>query len=228
MWMPLVLGAMVMAPALPAAVECPDGATCSSIRVPLDHTGAVPGTLPLTYARVPATGTRTGTIAILTGGPGQDAIAQTRGYSAVLKPARVHNDLLLVDQRGGGGSGAVDCDDSRAPAAPACADKLGALRPFLSTAETASDLEDLRATLGIERMALFGVSYGTRLATEYARRYPERTIAVVLDSAIYPGGPDLLNREWLRARPGRADAWGGADDARGILPGSRRHGVLVR
>ena len=42
-----------------------------SCLVPLDHTGATAGTLPLTYAKVPATGTRTGTIVLLAGGPGQ-------------------------------------------------------------------------------------------------------------------------------------------------------------
>ena len=95
--------------------------------------------------------------------------------------------------------------------------KLGALRPFLSTAETVSDLEDLRAALGIDRLALFGVSYGTKVATEYARRYPERTAVVILDSPIYPGGPDIFNRETAARLRARA-----AQHLHGRLPAHRR------
>ena len=45
--------------------------------------------------------------------------------------------------------------------------------PFLDTPETARDLEDLRVALGVDKLTLFGVSYGAKVASEYARRYPD-------------------------------------------------------
>ena len=53
-----------------------------------------------------------------------------------------------------------------------CAERLGARRAFLNTPETARDLEDLRVALGVDKLTLFGVSYGAKVAAEYARRYP--------------------------------------------------------
>ena len=62
-----------------AEAACPRGAQCGTVTVPLDHAGVTAGTLPLAYARVPATGTRTGTIVFLSGGPGQAARPADRG-----------------------------------------------------------------------------------------------------------------------------------------------------
>jgi pimeloyl-ACP methyl ester carboxylesterase len=44
----------------------------------------------------------------------------------------------------------------------------------------------VRAALGYEKVNLFGVSYGTRVAQHYARHYPERTRSVVLDGVVPP------------------------------------------
>ena len=56
----------------------PDGAQCATVTVPLNHADPSAGTLPLAYAKVPATGTRTGTIVLLSGGPGQSAVDSTK------------------------------------------------------------------------------------------------------------------------------------------------------
>src|SRR5689334_7990726 len=101
MWIPLLLGAL----AFPAQ-ECPAPATCSRLSVPLDRSGRTPGTLPLAYARIPATGPRTGTLVVLAGGPGQAAVDHAAAYAEVLAPVRAHHDLVLIYQRGSGGSGA--------------------------------------------------------------------------------------------------------------------------
>ena len=89
---------------------------------------------------------------------------------------------MIVDQRGTGdsGRGARALDEYAATART----KLGARRPFLTTAETARDLEDLRVALGVEKLTLLGVSYGTKVAGEYARRFPAHRRAVVLDSPV--------------------------------------------
>ena len=188
-----LLAALAIAPAALAA-PCPTGATCSQLTVPLDHTGATPGILPLAYAKVAATGTATGTIVLLSGGPGQSAIPLTGGIVQLLAPLRKHYDIVLPDQRGTGRSGATSCTLAAPADVAACATKLGDKRAFLNTTETALDLEDLRRALGVDKLTLLGVSYGTKVAGEYARRFPQHTAAVVLDSPVSVDGLDGVER----------------------------------
>jgi pimeloyl-ACP methyl ester carboxylesterase len=193
--------AVLVAPAASLAATCPKDAQCSSIAVPLDHTGGTPGTLPLAWARMPATGTRTGTLVLLAGGPGQAAIPLTKDVSELLDPLRSRYDLVFVDQRGTGRSGATSCTLDRAADVPTCATKLGAKRAFLNTTETARDLEDMRVALGVDKLTLLGVSYGTKVAGEYARRYPQHTAAAVLDSPVSVDGLDGVERLPLLGAP---------------------------
>ena len=101
--------------------------------MPLDHSGATAGTLPLQYAVLAATGPRAGTLVLLTGGPGEQAVGYGDELRRELAPLRAAHDLVLVDQRGTGGSGATRCDPLEFSGD--CADKLGAKRPFLTTVE---------------------------------------------------------------------------------------------
>ena len=73
--------------------------------MPLDHSGATAGTLPLAYAVLPATGPRAGTIVFLTGGPGEPAVRYTTEVGQELAAVRPTHDIVLVDQRGTGDSG---------------------------------------------------------------------------------------------------------------------------
>lgn len=115
----------------------------------------------------------------------------------------------MVDQRGTGRSGSVRCGFE--PSSPACAKKLGARRAFLTTAETARDLDDLRAALGLETITPLGISYGTKVAGEYARRFPDRTASVILDSPVGVdpidfdalGGIAAMPRRLMVPRPAR-------------------------
>ncbi len=54
---------------------------------------------------------------------------------------------------------------------------------------------------GYEKLVLYGTSYGTKLAEEYAQDYPSRVEALVLDSVVPPTGPDPLNRATFAAVP---------------------------
>jgi pimeloyl-ACP methyl ester carboxylesterase len=181
----LAIAVLLAVPAAGSAAACPKGARCSVIQVPLDHSGATPGAIPLAYAVMPATGTSIGTIVILAGGPGQSAIPLTRDVTALLDRIHLDHDIVFVDQRGTGDSGAVKCDDVSTPAFVAqCAAKLGDKRAFYNTPETAFDLEDMRVKLGVDKLTLIGISYGTKVAGEYARRFPQHTAAVVLDSPV--------------------------------------------
>jgi pimeloyl-ACP methyl ester carboxylesterase len=186
-------GVLALTPSA-ASAACPDGAQCATLTVPLDHSGATPGTLSLAYAKLPATGARTGTIVFLSGGPGQSAIPLTRPVAKLLKPLRSRYDIVAVDQRGTGASGAVDCTVESTSEVAACAAKLGDRRALWNTPETAKDLEDLRGALGVDKLTLLGVSYGTKVASEYARRYPASTAALVLDSPTPVDGLDAYDQ----------------------------------
>ncbi len=134
----------------------------------------------------------------LAGGPGQAALPLTADVAAILRPLRATHDLVTVDQRGTGESGAVDCFDA---GLDECAQRLGVRRGFYNTAETAHDVENLRVALGVDKLTLFGASYGTKVAGEYARRYPDRTAAMVLDSPVPIDGLDVLGQLRLLSAP---------------------------
>ena len=54
----------------------------------------------------------------------------------------------------------------------------------INTPEIAADINDLRLALGYEKMNLWGISYGTRLALVTMRDYPEGIRSVILDSTV--------------------------------------------
>jgi len=157
--------------------------------------------IELAVAVVPAVATRAkpDPLFLLAGGPGQGAI---QGYAPILGAfagIRRERDLVLVDQRGTGGSNRLDCkmpEEAFAsgeipPAelremARACLAGLDARPQFYTTSVAVRDLDAVRAALGYERINVFGASYGTRVAQHYARRHPERTRTVALDSVIPP------------------------------------------
>jgi pimeloyl-ACP methyl ester carboxylesterase len=177
-----------------AHAACPKGATCGRVTVPLDHSGATAGTLSIVYAKLPATGARAGTLVLLSGGPGQAALPLTSTFASLVKPLRASYDLVTVDQRGTGGSGAIDCPLETYTDVARCATALGPARPFLNTPETAKDLENVRQALGVDKLTLLGVSYGASVAADYVRRYPEHTAAVVLDSPTPVDGLDGVDQ----------------------------------
>jgi pimeloyl-ACP methyl ester carboxylesterase len=138
----------------------------------------------------------------LTGGPGQAGVMFADSYDYILPTAG--RDLVMIDQRGTGASGLLRCPSLErgggfSAAAAACGRRLGARRSFYTSADSAADLEALRIRLGVPRIALFAVSYGTRVAVEYARRYPQHVERMVLDSPIGIGALDPLARETLGA-----------------------------
>jgi pimeloyl-ACP methyl ester carboxylesterase len=146
---------------------------------------------------------------VLAGGPGQSATAsfggQTIGSSY---PARFNRDVIVFDQRGTGLSGLLRCRRlERAnllragPAAADCARSLGSRRAFYTSRDSVDDIEAIREQLGAERIALYGTSYGTKVALGYARRYPTRVERLVLDSVVEIDGPDPYYRDSMQAVP---------------------------
>jgi pimeloyl-ACP methyl ester carboxylesterase len=74
--------------------------------------------------------------------------------------------------------------------------------PFYSTADHAADLDAVRQALGFPRIAVMGVSYGTRLALAYASAYPQHVERLVLDSIVPPNKDSAFETDTLKAMPG--------------------------
>ncbi|MEA2217818.1 MAG: hypothetical protein QOJ35_444 [Solirubrobacteraceae bacterium] len=171
---------------------------CGSLDVPLDRTGAVPGAVHLVAERKVAPSNPTNTAVVgLAGGPGQAALPLISDFADLLAPALASRDLLMFDQRGTGASNPLTCRLDAANltnAGTSCASEIGARRGDYTTAESVEDLEALRANSGYDKLVIYGVSYGTKVALDYAARYPDRVAGLILDSVVLPAGPDPLQR----------------------------------
>ncbi|MBJ7332821.1 MAG: alpha/beta fold hydrolase [Solirubrobacteraceae bacterium] len=194
-------------PATGAAADCPAADRCGTVTVPLDRTAAVPGKIPLRYAVVRGRDKDAAPLVLLPGGPGQAGLLFTRDWNLLLGLTDVRRTFVTVDTRGTGGSGLLRCpaferalDRSPAASGGGCGTSLGAARSFYRSADSADDLDALRRRLGVDRIAILAVSYGTRIAVEYARRYPDHTDRVILDSAV-DDGTDAMLAETFEAVP---------------------------
>jgi pimeloyl-ACP methyl ester carboxylesterase len=130
------------------------------------------------------------------------------------EPVRREREVILVDQRGTGRSaGGFDCgvpdelsldtagDERLAKYIDQCLRDLEHDPRFYTTSVAVQDLDRVRAALGIEQWNVYGVSYGTRVAQHYLRRFPQHARTVVLDGVVPPElalGPDIA-REAQRA-----------------------------
>jgi pimeloyl-ACP methyl ester carboxylesterase len=173
------------------------------VPVPLDRTAPVPGTIALSVARKLAgvTPTRDAVVG-LAGGPGQAALPLSEFIASAIAPALRTRDLLVFDQRGTGRSDPLSCPIFNDQAAlegantsnafgalvELCALQIGPSHGAYTSAESVEDIEAIRRAYGYEKLVLYGTSYGTKVALQYAERYPEHVEALVLDSVVPPGG----------------------------------------
>jgi pimeloyl-ACP methyl ester carboxylesterase len=186
---------------------------CGRISVPLDRSGATPGSVSLYVERQKAERRPTeGATMLLAGGPGQSA---TFAYDSgdrlkydEFSGLTPNNDIVVFDGRGTGKSGLLRCPEleranlvDSGPQAAACARRLGARRGFYRTIDSVEDMEAVRAALGVDKLTLIGVSYGTFLAQAYAARYPTHVARVLLDSVLDVSGWDPFYLDTLRAVP---------------------------
>jgi pimeloyl-ACP methyl ester carboxylesterase len=133
---------------------------------------------------------------ILSGGPGQAASDFYLSVAAAFARIRRDRDLVLVDQRGTGRSNRLDCTLPDAPDFSAadpqklqalvreCRASLPGDPRYYTTSIAVRDLDDVRAALGYEKVNLYGISYGTRVAQHYMRRYPDRVRTAILDGPV--------------------------------------------
>jgi pimeloyl-ACP methyl ester carboxylesterase len=199
------------APHLTVSHPCDNasGFTCSTLTVPLDHSGRTPGDLRLPVAVADNAGAPKGVLVALTGGPGQGGVAFVPRSRTRMRALLHDYRLVMLDQRGTG-AGALRCpalqravgtSDLTVPppgSVEACARTLGPQRRFYSTADTVADLEALRVALGADKLTLDGVSYGTFVAERYAIAHPDRVARLVLDSVVPAAGLDGLEVDGMR------------------------------
>ena len=132
---------------------------------------------------------------MLAGGPGQSALETYPQAAGAFADIRKKRHIVLVDQRGTGGSNALTCDEAfdetTLPSPEAARDYTQRCLATLSkradaryytTTEAIQDLDAVRLAIGAKQVNLVGISYGTRVAQQYAAKYPASTRTIVLDS----------------------------------------------
>ncbi len=173
------------------------GALCGYVPVPLDRKHPKQGTINIYFELYAHSGSGPAESAILFnhGGPGV-ATTAVRNTALYLfgQNLDVH-DLLLVDDRGRGLSGAIDCEGLQHGTVPwdqamaDCAAQLGNAASRYGTGDIAQDTDDVRAALGYDKVDYFGLSYGGADVTAYATRFGEHLRSIVLDAPV--GTPAL-------------------------------------
>jgi pimeloyl-ACP methyl ester carboxylesterase len=178
---------------------CQDApALCGDFERPLDPTAGVPGMISIHFEFYPHTGPgkAAGTLVATEGGPGYPATLSRDDYLDLFAPLRATRDVVLMDNRGTGQSGAVDCHALQTAEqwtiadTAACGTSLAERAPMYSTAYAADDLAAILQALGVERIDLYGDSYGTYFEQVFAVRHPALLRSIILDGAYPLDGPD--------------------------------------
>ena len=179
----------------------PRAAKCGVVEVPENWDKPTGRKLSLAVAVIPAEvpGAHNDPIVPLMGGPGEDAISSAEYFIGQWGPLLRDRDLLLIDQRGTGKSGALRCPlfDPKNPAASLrelypvarverCAKELSSRTDLTQYTYTnfARDLEHVRRTLGYGQLNLQSGSYGTRAAQFYLRVYPQSVRTIYFGSVV--------------------------------------------
>ncbi|WP_415840267.1 alpha/beta fold hydrolase [Nocardiopsis gilva] len=185
-----------------------DGLECAKITVPMDYTRPEGEKIRIAISRRQATDRdhRRGILLLNPGGPGGSGL----GWASRLSDQRSAEvyDLIGFDPRGVGRSTNLNCSapDPAAyelPSRPTdaqlhnfteaartqeegCDRTAGSLRPHITTANTARDMDVIRGALGEDKTNYLGYSYGTYLGAVYGSLFPDRMDRSVLDSSVHP------------------------------------------
>jgi pimeloyl-ACP methyl ester carboxylesterase len=198
-------------PGLGSPSTCRASFTCAILEVPLDRADPGRGTLRLRVAVESEVSADRGVLLVLAGGPGQTGVPLIKRLVDNLGGDVVHAyRIAVLDQRGTGATalrcldlqramGFSDLTPPSASAVRSCARTVGNDREFYSTDDVVADLDQLRRALGAEKMTLYGTSYGTFVAEQYALAHPAGTRALVLDSVVPHGGVDPLAVDVMHA-----------------------------
>ncbi|MFE6612775.1 alpha/beta hydrolase [Amycolatopsis sp. NPDC057786] len=209
----------------PEDVAAP-GVRCATLKVPLDYRNPGGKTIDIAVSKLASTkpAKRRGIMLTNPGGPGGPGLTMPAGLRAAGMPSSVLDayDIIGFDPRGIGHSTPVTCDlkpeqqvsnvppyarDAAAVAerakyvegiAKQCgASATAANLPYITTANTARDMDRIREALGEEKLSYYGVSYGSYLGAVYATLFPRQTDRVVIDSVTGSGGLDPVTSRRL-------------------------------
>ncbi|MFG3039371.1 alpha/beta hydrolase [Streptomyces sp. NPDC048330] len=214
-WHPCALGADdELGKALDAA-----GADCADITVPLDYSDPGGRTITVAVSRLRATDTahRIGALLLNDGGPAGPSLHMPLTKSAVMGEVAGRYDLIGMDPRFVGRSTPLDCgwdlgsalvrsaggdraafrDEVRLARelAARCKRTHGDVLPYVTTRNTARDMDVIRGALGEQRLSYVGYSYGSYLGEVYTQLFPGRTDRMVLDGV---NTPDHYSQTLLR------------------------------
>ncbi|MDQ1130982.1 alpha/beta hydrolase [Microbacterium sp. SORGH_AS_0888] len=194
---------------------------CAKVTAPLDWHAPSAGRIELAVIRQTALdGHPQGSLLVNPGGPGASAVSFLRDSlsTAVGSELPKTYDVVAFDPRGVGASTAVTCLDAagmdahlfdippgtrgsdewnaavgagNASFAQACEAHSGGILPYISTEQSARDMDLIRGVLGDEKLTYLGYSYGTKLGAIYAELFPARVGRLVLDGAMDPSIGEL-------------------------------------
>ncbi len=183
------------------------GAECGELIVKENPADATSSEIHVAILRLPAISpvADADPLFLIQGGPGGSSIDMAKEIHGFFADVRKNRDLVFVDQRGTGKSNPLRCEqaapeDLKLPEVmqtekylaliKACAEKYQHNAAFYTTTYAVQDLDAVRIALGYDKINLWGGSYGTRVALEYARRYPQQARSMVLDG-VAPVGISL-------------------------------------
>jgi pimeloyl-ACP methyl ester carboxylesterase len=192
--------------------SCPKNVNydCGTVRVPVNYAHPTGPMIRLAVVRKPATGPgpHLGSIFINPGGPGESGVQILPVYASLFPPGiGAHFDLVSFDERGTGASAPLVCGPPPAATASAlpvprgaqatlpgamvfaamardCSRRYGSYLQSINTTNSARDMDRIRQAMGESTISYYGTSYGTVLGSEYARLFPRRVRAMVLDGAV--------------------------------------------
>lgn len=183
-------------------------ARCGTLPVPLDRTDPSTGTIGIAvefHPRRDRTQPSLGTLVAVQGGPGYSTRASRGSYLELFRPLMRRRDVLFVDNRGTGASEAIDCPKLQSYRgdyvrnAGACGRSLGTTAVDYGTADAADDLASVLDALGIDKIDLYGDSYGTFFGQTFAVRHGDRLRTLTLDSTYPVDGADPWYSDTNRA-----------------------------
>ncbi len=194
--------------ALPGAIF-----ECGFLAVPFDYDDPSAGSfsLFLTKRVADTPSTRIGSLLVNPGGPGfgGSGVAEQAEYY-LSSSLTAQFDVIGWDPRGTGKSTpAVDCiddydryfgidsppndDAARAEMVALtqefvdeCVERNGDMLKYISTENSARDMDSIRRALGEEKISYFGFSYGSELGATWVTLFPETVRAAVFDGASDP------------------------------------------
>lgn len=173
---------------------------CGKIEVFEDRRAKAGRKIKLNVVVVPAIDPKSkeAPIFFLDGGPGLAASKNAKFFADEVTDYRRSMDIVLVDQRGTGDSNPLNC----LPIKPSPQYFLDEMYPLefvrkcrtdlevnadltkYTTEIAMDDLDDVRQSLGFQKINLWGLSYGTRAAQIYMRRHPAHVRSAVLSGAL--------------------------------------------